>query len=156
MWYSSRGLQPHFLPFLFSSTGPEKAANSDTHLTWGHSQPDIPQGGFSHSGESITVPKDGRYKVYLQITYLISEHCEDMELQNFVYYNIEGYDKEILLLQSMDKADCGINKSLYTAGTFQLSANTRLWVTSTQPQIISKIDTRTFFGVDLVSHVSVT
>ncbi|CAK6959653.1 Hypothetical predicted protein [Scomber scombrus] len=120
-------------------------------------------GGFNYSNGNLVVPREGKYRIYLQITYEDdSGRCvrDEMILRNSVYVFMDSYQKKVLLLSSYDTVKCDMNtwsKSLYTAGSIKLEANSKLSVTSSHPEFISKNHVSTFFGAEFQTvHVSVT
>ena len=122
------------------------------------------EGGFNYSHGNLVVPRKGKYRVYLQITYEgdQSESCngEKMVLKNSVFLFSDSYRKDTLLLSSQDTVKCDMHnwsKSLYTAASFELEANSRLWVRSSHPGFIAKNYVFTFFGAEFqTGHVSDT
>lgn len=122
------------------------------------------EGGFNYSRGNLVVPRKGKYRVYLQITYEgeLSRRCvgEELVLKNSVFLFSDSYPKDTLLLSSQDTVKCDMHswsKSLYTAASFELEANSRLWVQSSHPNFISQKYVSTFFGAEFqTGHVSDT
>ncbi|KAM4577426.1 lymphotoxin-alpha-like [Odontesthes bonariensis] len=119
------------------------------------------EGNFTYNspGGELVVPRDGYYRVYLQLTYeLYTDYCENctetvMKLTNSVFYIGDSYQGDRLLMSSEDTVVSGRHpwsKSLYTAVTFKLKANSRLHVTSSCRQFLSKNEFLVFFGAELL------
>lgn len=112
------------------------------------------EGGFHYSNGDLVVPKDGFYRVFLQITYQSDgEHCPkvEMKLNNKVRYFTDSYRMDTTLLSSDDTVRCSKEpwtKSLYTSGLFKLEANDRLRVTSNYRKFITRNHYEVFFGAE--------
>ncbi|XP_051278341.1 lymphotoxin-alpha [Dicentrarchus labrax] len=120
-------------------------------------------GGFNYSSGDLVVPRNGIYRVFLQITYERKEdhgcdHLDDeIRLRNKVFVYRETYKQYMLLLSSVDTVSCSMTqwtKSLYAAGLFSLEANCRLRVTSSHPQLIVPRESEMFFGAELLPQSS--
>ncbi|XP_023253364.1 lymphotoxin-alpha-like [Seriola lalandi dorsalis] len=113
-------------------------------------------GGFNYSSGNLVVPRNGVYRVFLQITYEGERgpECSGEEvLSNIVYWIRDSYGGERPLLSAVDTVSCRMkhwSKSLYTAGSFLLEANSRLRVNSTHPQLIANNEYQVFFGAELL------
>ncbi|XP_023153407.1 lymphotoxin-alpha [Amphiprion ocellaris] len=111
-------------------------------------------GGFHYSSGDLVVPRDGFYRVFLQITYQSNgEHCPvlEMKLNNKVFCFTASYPIDTILLTSYDTVRCSKElwtKSLYTSGLFKLEANARLRVTATYPKFIARNHYEVFFGAE--------
>ncbi|XP_042277639.1 tumor necrosis factor ligand superfamily member 15-like [Thunnus maccoyii] len=112
--------------------------------------------GFNYSNGNLVVPRHGKYKVFLQITYESDPNkChgqDEIRLSTKVSVFREAYPKDTDLLSSFDTVNCSMNnwsKSLYTAGLFDLPENSKLCVTISHPELIVKREELTFFGVEL-------
>lgn len=111
-------------------------------------------GGFSYSSGNLTVPRKGRYRIFLQITYSSECQDEDIHLKYTVSSVSESYSSDTPLLSAQETvSSCTShwNKSVYTAGSFNLEANTILHVTSSYRELISKKENQVFFGAYLLS-----
>ncbi|XP_044051600.1 tumor necrosis factor ligand superfamily member 15 [Siniperca chuatsi] len=116
------------------------------------------QGGFKYSSGNLVVPRNGIYRVFLQITYESKEDLkcnrdEVLRLINKVLFIRDTYDEDVCLLSSVDTVSCSMeqwSKSLYTAGLFFLEANSRLHVTSSRPELIVKKQYQVLFGAELL------
>ncbi|XP_022075810.1 lymphotoxin-alpha-like [Acanthochromis polyacanthus] len=112
------------------------------------------EGGFHYSNGDLVVPKDGFYRVFLQITYQSNgEHCPkaEMKLNNKVLCFTDSYPTDTPLLTSDDTVKCNKElwtKSLYTSGLFKLEANARLRVNATYPTFIARNNYEVFFGAE--------
>lgn len=112
------------------------------------------EGGFQYSSGDLVVPRDGFYRVFLQITYHSDgEHCPlpEMKLNNKVFSFMESYPEDTFLLTSDDTVRCSKDlwsKSLYTSGLFKLDANSRLHVTANYPEFIARNHYEVFFGAE--------
>ncbi|XP_035514845.1 lymphotoxin-alpha-like isoform X2 [Morone saxatilis] len=119
-------------------------------------------GGFNYSNGVLVVPRNGIYRVFLQITYQRKgdpwcDHSDEMTLRNTVFVYRETYTKYMPLLSSVDTVSCSMTKwtkSLYAAGLFSLEANCRLTVTSSHPQLIVQKESEMFFGAELLPQLS--
>ncbi|XP_040899166.1 lymphotoxin-alpha-like isoform X2 [Toxotes jaculatrix] len=113
-------------------------------------------GGFNYSNGNLVVPRNGIYRVFLQITYESKSGLKcDPDLSIVVYYFADSYQKNVPLLSSVDTASCSMerwSKSIYTAGMFSLEANSRLFVKSLQPELIVNKEHLVFFGAELISQ----
>ena len=114
-------------------------------------------GGFNYYDEKLVVPRDGYYRVFLQITYESPELClGDLRLSNDVFYIHDSYNDSITLLSSVDTVgNCNMKqwrKSMYTAGLFKLKANGRLHVRSSKHKLIVQDENLVFFGAELLAQ----
>lgn len=145
---------------LFSASftlAPKVKDTSETYLQWesrdGHS---FLRGGFSYSNGSLKVPKDGCYRVFLQITYESGSESHDgfnNRLANTVYIFRETYKEDWSLLSSVDTIPHTSeewSKTLYTAGLFLLEANSKLRVKSSHCHLIAEKEYQVFFGAELL------
>lgn len=112
-------------------------------------------GGFNYSSGDLVVPRNGFYRVFLQIAYesKASLTCERRTLINTVFVFRDAYRVDRPLLSSVDTVDCGTEpwiKSLYTSGMFYLEVNCRLRVTSSFRDLIVKEEHQVFFGAELL------
>ncbi|KAA8592829.1 lymphotoxin-alpha [Etheostoma spectabile] len=115
-------------------------------------------GGFNYSSGNLVVPRKGLYRVFLQITYESKDgfKCpsdEELRLTNEVFVISDNYNEDMALLSSVDTVNCSMkqwSKSTYTAGLFLLEANSRLRVTSSYHDIITKKESQVFFGAELL------
>lgn len=114
-------------------------------------------GGFSYSSGSLVVPRNGVYRVFLQITYESKGDFEcpsdELRLHNTVFFIRDTYNKNVPLLSSVETVSCSMeqwSKSLYTSGLFSLEANGRLSVKSLYPELIVKKEYQVFFGAELL------
>ncbi|XP_034451753.1 lymphotoxin-alpha-like isoform X2 [Hippoglossus hippoglossus] len=113
-------------------------------------------GGFNYYNEKLVVPRDGIYRVFLQITYEGVDVClDDLRLSNNVFYIHDSYNDSVPLLSSVDTVNCSMKqwrKSIYTAGLFKLEANSRLHVTSSNHRLIVEDEKLVFFGAELLAQ----
>ncbi|XP_068590403.1 lymphotoxin-alpha-like [Cebidichthys violaceus] len=113
-------------------------------------------GGFNYSSGNLSVPRNGIYRVFLQITYESKDNlkCDDeLRLTNSVFLIWDAYNINVPLLSSVDSVSCSMeqwSKTLYTAGLFSLEANGRLRVKSSHPDLIVKSEYKVFFGAELL------
>ncbi|XP_045891912.1 lymphotoxin-alpha-like [Micropterus dolomieu] len=138
-------------------TAPKGKSNNGTYLEWeSESGNAFCQGGFNYSNGDLVVPRNGIYRVFLQITYESKDlNCDhvNLKLHNKVFLIQDNYNVDVLLLSSVDTVICGKgqwSKSLYTAGLFSLEANSRLHVISSQPDLIVGNEHQVFFGAELL------
>ncbi|XP_078106127.1 lymphotoxin-alpha-like [Sander vitreus] len=109
-------------------------------------------GGFNCSSTNLVVPRKGLYSVFLQITYEGDFSCpsdEELRLTNEVFVISDNYNMDVSLLSSVNTVNCSMDrwiKSTYTGGLFFLEANSRLRVTSSKHDLISKKESQVFFG----------
>lgn len=101
------------------------------------------------------VPRNGIYRVFLQITYesKIDLKCDKLRLNNRVVVFREIYTDNVPILSSVDTVSCSVepwSKSLYTAGLFSLEAKSILRVKSSHPELIAKREYQVFFGAELL------
>ena len=103
------------------------------------------------------VPRDGIYRVFLQITYEIksSHRCDEnvLRLDNKVFRITESYNDDVPFLSAVDTVSCSMenwHKTIYTAGSFFLEANSRLRVKSTYSEHIVNHEYLVFFGAELL------
>lgn len=112
-------------------------------------------GGFNYSSGDLVVPRNGFYRVFLQIAYesKASLACEGRTLINTVFVFRDAYRVDRPLLSSVDTVGCGTEpwiKSLYTSGVFYLEVNCRLRVTSSFRDLIVREEHQVFFGAELL------
>ncbi|KAM7416874.1 hypothetical protein PAMA_018786 [Pampus argenteus] len=144
---------------MLTAVGPNITRTNVSHLEWDHHLGNAyTQGGFNYSGGVLVVPRDGIYNVYVQITYEgESTRCREngIKLITNVFVFHDSYPKNKLLLSSFDTVSCSLKhwiKSLHTDGSFELKANSKLWVSSSHSEfIVTTTQSSTFFGVDLMS-----
>lgn len=113
------------------------------------------QGGFTYSNGSLTVPKEGLYRVFLQTSYEIHDkECENVvNISDKVLLFDHRYPQNQNLLSAVDTVVCsrGVwKKSLFTSGLFKLVANVKLHATSNHPHLMLKNEHQVFFGAELV------
>ncbi|XP_029915652.1 tumor necrosis factor ligand superfamily member 15-like [Myripristis murdjan] len=112
-------------------------------------------GGFGYFDGNLVVPRDGNYKVYVQITYEKYDDfpCEEeLRLFQWVYRFQQSYPDNVTLMSSVDTMSCSMTrpkKSLYASAVFPLKAKDRLWVRSSHPELICHEEHQVFFGADL-------
>ncbi|XP_062241040.1 tumor necrosis factor ligand superfamily member 15-like [Platichthys flesus] len=113
-------------------------------------------GGFNYDDGNLVVPRDGIYRVFLQITYQSLDLClDDLRLSSNVFFLGDSYNDSVLLLSSFDTVSCSMKqwrKSIYTAGLFELEANDRLYVTSSNQNLIIEDENLVFFGAELLAQ----
>uniref|UniRef100_A0A3B4X2T8 THD domain-containing protein n=1 Tax=Seriola lalandi dorsalis TaxID=1841481 RepID=A0A3B4X2T8_SERLL len=150
-----------FLSFMFASllspSAPFEKNTDGKYLLWESKIGNAHcHGGFNYSSGNLVVPRNGVYRVFLQITYEGERgpECSGEEvLSNIVYWIRDSYGGERPLLSAVDTVSCRMkhwSKSLYTAGSFLLEANSRLRVNSTHPQLIANNEYQVFFGAELL------
>nr|XP_019957892.1 PREDICTED: lymphotoxin-alpha-like [Paralichthys olivaceus] len=113
-------------------------------------------GGFNYFNGNLVVPRNGIYRVFLQITYqCLDSSAHILRLTNNVLYFTDSYNASLPpLLSSVETMICSMEqweKSIYTAGLFNLEANTRLFVKSSNPELIVKNEALVFFGAELLA-----
>lgn len=152
-------INSHFYDLVLCFSGftlaPKVKNTIGKYLEWesqdGHS---FLRGGFSYSNGSLKVPKDGYYRVFLQITYESrDESRSELRLNNMVYIFRETYKEDWPLLSSVDTIPRPVeewSKTLYTAGLFFLEANSKLRVTSSHSHLIAEKEFQVFFGAELL------
>lgn len=136
-------------------TAPKGNVTDADYLEWeSHDGHAFCHGGFSYSSGNLVVPRNGIYRVFLQITY---ESTKDIQcpssVTSTVYLFRETYNNNVRLLSSVDTVTCSMeqwSKSLYTAGLFFLETNCRLRVKSSHPDLIVKREYEVFFGAELL------
>ncbi|XP_060927970.1 lymphotoxin-alpha [Limanda limanda] len=113
-------------------------------------------GGFNYYDGNLVVPRDGIYRVFLQITYESLDLClDDLRLSSNVLFLGDSYNESMPLLSSVDTVSCSMKqwrKSIYTAGLFKLEANDRLYVTSSNPNLIVQDEHLVFFGAERLAQ----
>ncbi|XP_037536692.1 lymphotoxin-alpha-like [Nematolebias whitei] len=112
-------------------------------------------GGFLYSDGDLVVPRQGYYRVYVQMTFEgEAESCKsDVLLLTYsVFCYHDSYQRDLMLLTAVDTTTCPKNwkKSLYSSSVFFLEANSRLRVTSSLSNHVLKNEYETFFGADLL------
>uniref|UniRef100_A0A3Q2D7K3 THD domain-containing protein n=1 Tax=Cyprinodon variegatus TaxID=28743 RepID=A0A3Q2D7K3_CYPVA len=112
------------------------------------------QGGFKYSNGNLIVPRDGIYRVYLQITYSSeSAEANGQSVCNKVNVISLSYEKRVPLLSACDTivfSKTPWKKSLFTSGSFRLYAKDKLLVTSSHSNYIFRNEHEGFFGAELV------
>uniref|UniRef100_A0A667YFL3 THD domain-containing protein n=1 Tax=Myripristis murdjan TaxID=586833 RepID=A0A667YFL3_9TELE len=141
------------LVFLSSSSAVSHRSTEKDVLEWedkrGHAHLD---GGFGYFDGNLVVPRDGNYKVYVQITYEKYDDfpCEEeLRLFQWVYRFQQSYPDNVTLMSSVDTMSCSMTrpkKSLYASAVFPLKAKDRLWVRSSHPELICHEEHQVFFG----------
>ncbi|XP_046904219.1 tumor necrosis factor ligand superfamily member 10 [Hypomesus transpacificus] len=134
-----------------------RPANSNEPIEWEYSSGNAHLGTFTSNGTDLIVPRDGTYRIYLQITYTRPEkvmappNVDSLEVTLLIFKM--AYKTDEALLQCYDKVDLNslFRKSLYTAATFDLKFNDRLKVKTTNPELMVLSECTTFFGADLIS-----
>ncbi len=155
-WYGNRNIHNLIFDILLSFLAPRHNITDGKYLNWESEIGKIfLHGGFNYSGGDLVVPRQGIYRLFLQITYE-SKTCngQRLELKNDVMVFHDNYLKDVSLLQSYDTVNCSMGrwkKSLYASGLFELEANSKLHVTSSKPDHIMKNEKLTFFGAEFVS-----
>ncbi|KAK5870483.1 hypothetical protein PBY51_003425 [Eleginops maclovinus] len=113
-------------------------------------------GGFDYSRGSLVVPRDGLYRVFLQITYEGKgwQECgRKLNCNVFVWQKSYIQDKPLLMsVDTIVSKKSRWEKSLYTAGLFNLEADSRLRVTSSCYEGIVFNEYHMFFGAELLPH----
>lgn len=108
-------------------------------------------GGFNYSDGNLVVPRDGFYRVFLQVTFEIPNECENQALSCTVLALSEDYPKYKEILKTDDFVECcNCIKTLYTSALFSFKENTMLKVKTNGPYIISKDEKLVFFGAELL------
>uniref|UniRef100_A0A3P9HFT7 THD domain-containing protein n=1 Tax=Oryzias latipes TaxID=8090 RepID=A0A3P9HFT7_ORYLA len=108
-------------------------------------------GGFNYSDGNLVVPRDGFYRVFLQVAFEIPDECENQALSCTVLALSEDYPKYKEILKTDDFAECcNCIKTLYTSALFSFKENTMLKVKTNGPYIISKDEKLVFFGAELL------
>ncbi|XP_068617024.1 lymphotoxin-alpha-like [Brachionichthys hirsutus] len=134
----------------------ENTESTGKYLKWesekGHA---FCNGGFSYSQGNLVVPRDGIYRVFLQITYEKKDNvsCETLSLINSVVYYRDTYPEDVTLLSSADTVSCSMevwSKSLYASGLFNLEADGKLRVKASTPHLIIQREHEVFFGAELL------
>ncbi|KAM7392118.1 hypothetical protein PAMP_022751 [Pampus punctatissimus] len=143
---------------MLTAIAPTDTSTNVSHLEWDDCLGNAyTRGGFNYSGGTLVVPRNGIYKVYVQITYEGDSsqcHGNGIKLINNVFVIHESYPKNQTLLSSVDTVSCSMKhwiKSLHTDGSFELKANSRLWVSSSQREFIVMKQYSTFFGAELIA-----
>ncbi|KAM9743676.1 lymphotoxin-alpha isoform 2-T2 [Menidia menidia] len=113
------------------------------------------RGGFNCSSEHLLVPREGYYRVSLQLTYEgeCTNDTSGKRLVQEVYVFAEDYPQDVVLLSAVDTATCAASswsKSLYTAGTFRLKAKDKLRVKAKQRRLLVKTESQVFFAAELL------
>ena len=142
---------------LSLSASKRRPANSNEPIEWEYSSGNAHLGTFTSNGTDLIVPRDGTYRIYLQITYTRPEkvmappNVDSLEVTLLIFKM--AYKTDEALLQCYDKVDLNslFRKSLYTAATFDLKFNDRLKVKTTNPELMVLSECTTFFGADLIS-----
>lgn len=113
-------------------------------------------GGFTYNETEgdLVVPKEGFYRVFLQITYQGNKtQCFEKKLLIKVFRISNEYNRNDHLLSAVDTPNCSAetwSKSVYTSAVFKLTANSRLRVTATHPELIAHNEQEVFFGAELI------
>lgn len=108
-------------------------------------------GGFNYSDGNLVVPRDGFYRVFLQVAFEIPNECENQALSCTVLALSEDYPKYKEILKTDDFVECcNCIKTLYTSALFSFKENTMLKVKTNGPYIISKDEKLVFFGAELL------
>ncbi|XP_043966589.1 tumor necrosis factor ligand superfamily member 15-like [Gambusia affinis] len=138
-------------------TAPYGNNTNGRYLLWQHTLGEAHiDGGFSYSNGSLTVPRKGLYRVFLQALYDVeSSDCGGstfLVLSSWLYVFRQGDGKDRPLLTAVDTVACKhtVKKSLFTSGIFKLDINDKLHVTSSHPNLMRKNDFQSFFGAQLV------
>ncbi|KAI1900667.1 hypothetical protein AGOR_G00052270 [Albula goreensis] len=139
-------------------TAPETSIHNVTTLEWESKNGDAFLQDFDYGNNALIVPKDGRYSVYLQLTYRMTEKfvCIPgnlIQLTQEVYRLSDSYPVETLLMVASDTVNCSEKKwrrSIYTSGVFQLEKGDRLFVKAGNAVLIDYNEKRMFFGAFLV------
>ncbi|XP_062310303.1 uncharacterized protein si:ch211-158d24.4 [Osmerus eperlanus] len=133
--------------------------NSFAPIEWERNRGNAHLGTFTSNGTDLIVPRDGTYRIYLQITYMgpknvpVGALANVASLEFYLHKFGLGYKKDIRLLSFYDTVDLNslIRKSLNTAATFDLKFNDRLKVKTNKPELMVLSEDTTFFGADLIS-----
>ncbi|KAM9743678.1 lymphotoxin-alpha isoform 4-T4 [Menidia menidia] len=137
-------------------TAPREEKPEGEYLRWqfdlGHA---YCRGGFNCSSEHLLVPREGYYRVSLQLTYEgeCTNDTSGKRLVQEVYVFAEDYPQDVVLLSAVDTATCAASswsKSLYTAGTFRLKAKDKLRVKAKQRRLLVKTESQVFFAAELL------
>ncbi|KAJ0067833.1 hypothetical protein NL108_011063 [Boleophthalmus pectinirostris] len=129
-------------------------------------------GHMTVSDGNLSVPTEGLYRLYLQVTfgfdhkqYEIRQQCEGsdpicdkdlMSLQIYVQSLSKSYMSFRTLLFSEETMSCSHDwtKTMTTTGTFLLDAGTKLRVQLLHSEFVIDQDTRTFFGAELIFPIT--
>ncbi|KAG9354622.1 hypothetical protein JZ751_001335 [Albula glossodonta] len=141
-----------------SEYAPETSIHNVTTLEWESKNGDAFLQDFDYGNNALIVPQDGRYSVYLQLTYRMTEKffCIPgnlIQLTQEVYRWSDSYPVETLLMVASDTVNCSEKKwrrSIYTSGVFQLEKGDRLFVKAGNAVLIDYNEKRMFFGAFLV------
>ncbi|XP_040010993.1 tumor necrosis factor ligand superfamily member 15-like [Xiphias gladius] len=152
--------QQQFMDFKNPSamlTAPDGSNIDGEYLQWESKKGNAHcHGGFNYSGGNLVVPRNGIYRVFLQITYesKLGPKCDrDVRLTINVFRIADSYNDNVLILSSFDTVSCSMEhwrKTLYTAGSFSLEANSRLRVKSAHSEHIVNQEDLVFFGAELL------
>ncbi|CAG5918254.1 unnamed protein product [Menidia menidia] len=154
------GMQPSWIspdiPRARLTAAPREEKPEGEYLRWqfdlGHA---YCRGGFNCSSEHLLVPREGYYRVSLQLTYEgeCTNDTSGKRLVQEVYVFAEDYPQDVVLLSAVDTATCAASswsKSLYTAGTFRLKAKDKLRVKAKQRRLLVKTESQVFFAAELL------
>lgn len=127
------------------------------YLLWMHNLGNAHcHGGFRYNDGELVVPREGMYRVFLQITYECSTSPEDVStLKHQVLLFHQQYINGRSLLRSVHTLGCTGERwttSLHTDGLFHLPANSTLRVKSSHAHLITKNEDCVFFGAELRPH----
>ncbi|RVE68640.1 hypothetical protein OJAV_G00093880 [Oryzias javanicus] len=113
-------------------------------------------GGFSYADGHLVVPRDGMYRVFLQVTFEFPLcEPENQPLSCTVLSWTEQYPDYIEILKTDDfvqhgNATTDRRKTLYTSALFRLTRNTKLKVETNQLSFVVKNERLGFFGAELL------
>lgn len=147
------------MTFLLSFSAPKGNATIGKYLNWESEDGNAYCcGGIYYSSGHLVVPRQGLYRVFLQVTFGstagLCETVMEVKLTNIVYLSRRNYRDYVPILSSVDTVPCSQeswSKSLYTSSLFRLEANSKLAVGSNWPELISKRQDEVFFGIEFVS-----
>lgn len=142
--------------FPFSLVNASAFGREAKHVPWKHArEPDHP-GYFDldEDGVSLTVLRDGTYKVSLQITYRgIEKRNDTLILQHDIHHYTDRYDGHLPLLTYMETVNFTSpywRKSLFSEGIFFLECGDKLKVWTNSLSLIDvgeKLEQKTAFVV---------
>lgn len=155
---SAEKLQNFGNPSALLTSPDVHSTNSSVPLQWESKLGNARLNNFMYDGDLI-VPRDGNYRIYLQITYHnagAEDFCdEESDSLSFKLYKFGmAYQRDITLVTSHDTVDCRLRswvKTLYSAATFVLKANDRLKVMASHPKFMFLGEDKIFLGADFIS-----
>lgn len=113
---------------------------------------------FTYNNSTFTVPSSGLYHIYLQITYRKPEKCNTSRGTIYLGPRVEvwrdSYPEFVSMMAASETLLCKdtIEKSIYTAGIYQLEKGSKLRVKYGTEDLaqVQADHTRMFFGAYLI------